>query len=300
MTRHFGHVNNYRANDAKAAIVFSGILVVVFSGLALYLLRPGGEVAPAVDTVVVEREAKLDMVDVIVPVKNIDAGTPLEPSLFRKVPQARTGISDKVVTNFEELKGVYARSMIVAEQPLYRDYITAIRPTNAVIANIPEGFRAVTIRVDAQSSVEGWARPGARVDVVWTSKIRGKSGIAVIVENAKVLSAERQAEVSPGAGGAAQPAGAPVPSTVTLLVTSEDAKRVQLAATAGSMALALRGDRDAKSSSGGPLTVDDLLAQGVPVDPKKKSSQGTIKIKGENGEYNEFAMRDGKLVPLEY
>ena len=55
--------------------------------------------------------------------------------------------------------------------------------------------------------------------------------------------------------------GAPVPTTVTLLVSIEDAKKVQLAQNTGSLNLQLRGDNDSGKGAGGSnsITVNDLI-----------------------------------------
>lgn len=181
---------------------------------------------------------------------------------------------------------MYARSAISKDSPVHQDFITSIRPTNLITANIPEGYRAVTIRVDATSSVEGWARAGANVDVVWASTIRGRQGVTVIVQNAKVLSAERQVETG------TQP-GTPVPSTVTLLVTADDAAKIQLATTTGSLSLSLRGDDDTgKGSTGRSITVDDLLGSSQQVVNPTERRDGTVRIGGE-----EFFLQNGQLIP---
>jgi pilus assembly protein CpaB len=210
---------------------------------------------------------------VLVPVREIEAGLALEPTMFRREPRPQVGVSPRVVRDFEEIQGLFARSLIVPGQPLHRDYITTVKPTNAITANIPEGHRAVTISVDARSSVEGWVRPGARVDVIWASSIRGRPGVTVIVQNALVLSAERNPDPK------VQP-GAPVPNTVTLLVTADDAARINLAQTTGSLTLQLRGDNDpGKGRAGGSITVEDLYGGNSSTGPTH-NCEGTVVLSG--------------------
>lgn len=251
--------------------VFLIVTCLVIAFLALY----AGASAPVVEqkAAPVAEEAPVKMIDVLVPVKDIDAGTALDPTLFRKESRPQVGVSPRVVVDFEELKGQFARSLILASQPLHRDFMTSVRPTSAITASIPEGYRAVTINVDARSSVEGFVRPGARVDVMWISNVRGRQGITRIVQNARVLSAERQIDSK-------QAPGAPVPSTVTLLVSSEDAAKISLATTTGSITLQLRGDTDVKASNeGATLTTDDFFGdthtQGV-----KSDCQGSVSMGG--------------------
>ena len=175
---------------------------------------------------------------------------------------------------------------MIAGQPIHRDLVTTIRPANELTANIPEGYRAVTIRVDARTSVEGFTRPGARVDVYWTSTVKGKPTNRVIVQNAKVLSAERQTDSN------SKP-GAPVPSTVTLLVSARDAAKINLATTTGSIGLSLRGDTDSgRGEAVDSVSINDLYDADVGADPQK-SKEGSVTIGGKK--YN--LLRNGEMVP---
>ena len=143
--------------------------------------------------------------------------------------------------------------------------------------------------MDATSAVEGWARPGARVDIVWTTQNRGKQAVITIVQNAKILSAESltQSQVEQTGKSIA------IPSTVTMLVTAQDAKKIQLARTSGTLSLTLRGDNDlGKSEMGGTITFDDLLGTTERTVDENPNIQGTIKIGGV-----EYKLIDGKMVP---
>ena len=135
------------------------------------------------------------------------------------------------------------------------------------------------------TSVEGWARPGANVDVLWMSRFGDREGLKTIVENAKVLSAERQIDSTSN--------NITVPSTVTLLVTAQDAAKIQLASTTGTLSLLLRGDTDTSSSTlSSPITVEDLLGKEKKGDFGNTKASGIVKIGDE-----EFYLIDGQLVP---
>jgi pilus assembly protein CpaB len=287
MSRSFGGIHpDDKKDKLKVVLVISLVLACTAAAVGLILIS--SEPTPATaKTVVVEKEAEIRMVDVLIPIRNIEAGVALEPSMFRREPRPQVGVSSRVIQDFERIKGHFARSLIIPGQPLHEDYITNVKPASVITPRIPEGFRAVTIRVDARSSVEGWARPGSRVDVHWSSIIRGEQAVTTIVENAEVLSAERQVDSNYAAGSA-------VPSTVTLLVSADDSKRIQLASNTGSLSLSLRGDYDTgKGSRSGSLTVRDLLGQ-APAAKTESTCQGTMRIGAE-----EFCVRPGgKLEKL--
>jgi pilus assembly protein CpaB len=287
MSRNFGGVNPVRQSRMKALII-AGLALVVLIMLML-LLVSGGKKAPTQQAIVIQNDADVPMVDVLVPVKEITPGIPLDPAMFRKESRPKVGIDHRALKDFEEIKAMYARTLIVSGQPILRDYITNVRPTSDVTASIPEGFRAVTIKVDSRTAVEGFARPGAKVDVVWATTQRGEPVVNVIVQNAKVLSLNNTTQ-SGDANGNQQPQTA-APTTVTLLVSAEDAAKIQLASTTGSLSLQLRGDTDSgKGGTFSSITMSDLRGD-RPAAAGEEKSIGTLTMGGQK--YN--VSPDGKL-----
>ncbi|MCB0320147.1 MAG: Flp pilus assembly protein CpaB [Bdellovibrionales bacterium] len=288
MARQFGGIHPSRGSDRARPVIITGfVLFLLFGGIAVYALKDSGEQKPTKvsEPQVIEKQREIKMVSVLVPIQEIPNGTPLEPRMFRKETRPEIGVSERAVKDFEEIRAHYARSLIVPGQPLIREYITPVKPTNILTAAIPEGFRAVTITTDVRTSVEGFVRPGAKVDVEWSTHLNGQAAIVTIVENVKVLSAERQTQVN-------TPNGAPVPSTVTLLVTAKDAKKIQLASTNGRLSLSLRGDEDSgRLTGGGGITINDLLPGGSRKD-QQENVDGTVTIGGVR-----WLLVDGKLVP---
>jgi pilus assembly protein CpaB len=106
---------------------------------------------------------------------------------------------------------------------------------------IPQGLRAVSVRVNEVIGVAGYVLPGTRVDVVATlspNDQRPETTSKVILTNVEVLAAgtkiDRDTEKNK-----------PVPVTVvTLLVNPEEAERLTLASTEGKIQLALRNPLD--------------------------------------------------------
>lgn len=281
MSRHFGGTPA-RGGDKVKMLVFFFAFAALFMATIIYLAMSSKSEKKEARAVVVQQEPDIKMVEVLVPIREISAGDALQPAMFRRESRPQISVTKGIIRDFEQLKGHYARSLIVNGQPLHEELITSVRPTTALSASIPAGFRAVTIRVDATSSVEGWARPGSIVDVMWTSRVRGQQTVKTIVENAKVLSAERQISANQAPGGA-------VPSTVTLLVTKEDAQRVQLASSAGALSLVLRGDND---TDGGPgknaVTLNDLI--GASGNTEVAGADGTLIVGGQK-----YLVKDGEL-----
>jgi pilus assembly protein CpaB len=106
---------------------------------------------------------------------------------------------------------------------------------------IPEGMRAVSVRVNEVIGVAGYVLPGTRVDVVATASPTNNATdmtSKVVLANVQVLTAGTRMEAD-------QKDGKPVQVTVvTMSVTPEQAERLALASTEGKIQLALRNPLD--------------------------------------------------------
>jgi pilus assembly protein CpaB len=109
---------------------------------------------------------------------------------------------------------------------------------------IPEGMRAVSVRVNEVIGVAGYVLPGTRVDVVATAspnETRADTTSKLILSNVQVLTAGTRMEQD-------QEKGKPMQVTVvTLLVNPEQSERLALASTEGKIQLALRNPMDQTS-----------------------------------------------------
>ena len=276
--------------------ILLGLTCMVMSLAAAILVkysRASAEAKAARIPVTIQIEKPLARVQVLVPIKEVTAGSFLTANMFRVASFPQAQVHQNAVHSVGEIEGYFARTLLVPDLPLTREYLTPVKPSSDVVGAIPEGYRAVTIRVDARTGVEGWARAGAMVDVVWSSTLDGKPMISVIVENAKVLSAERQITAQPAEGEEQ----VRIPTTVTLLAAAADANRIQLATVSGSMSLSLRGLNDTKATRSVPLTIDDLLAQSKPID-LDAPVRPMLSVKGSQGDKVGYTLKDGQLVPL--
>jgi pilus assembly protein CpaB len=108
---------------------------------------------------------------------------------------------------------------------------------------IPEGMRAVSVKVDEVIGVAGFVLPGTRVDVLVTVTPEEDQEVSItkqVLQNVQVLAAGESIEKDKE--------GKPKTVTViTLLVAPEDAEKLTLAATQGQIQLALRNTLDVDS-----------------------------------------------------
>ncbi len=235
--------NYRRRSQAKATkLAIAALMGFIVVGGVLASIHLSSAPSAAKTVAAPQRTIEPGMVEVIVPLESIPPGATLEPKMFHRVKKPDIVVGPDIIRDFEDIKGLYSRGVLVAGQPVHRDFLTSLQPVNALTASIPPGYRAIAIAVDAISSVEGWAQPGARVDVIWVTRDLGSQMAYVIAPNAKVLSANKRAE---GSQAGASGSESEVPQTVTLLLSVRDAMRVRLASLNGRLALVLRGAEDA-------------------------------------------------------
>jgi Flp pilus assembly protein CpaB len=268
----------------------------VLAGLALlsasiligaYILRAGAmEVRP--DPVKPTIVAEFDTVSVPVPAVQVAPGTRVKDIRFKMVSFPRHQIPEGAIRNIDALQNGVAIAALPANLPLFvQNFRLNARGSNPVIERIPSGMRAITIRVDATSAVEGWAGSGSLVDVMLIEK----DSTTVVAERVKILSTERKVAAVEGE------AAPSVPSTVTLLVTQEQALAINTAIPRGRIAFALRSFDDEERWRDRSYNSSRLKGGGSDKDGKGAIS-GYAAVKGGSGQEG-FALSDGHWVRTE-
>jgi Flp pilus assembly protein CpaB len=293
----FGTKPGRGGTTSNPMVLVMGFFFMLFSvlGGSLFYLSISQKVAPKPTDV----SSIVKVVDVIVPLRDMKAGSELDPAFFGVESRPETSVSSKTLRNIENIKGKYAAFDIISGQPLLVDFVTDRRPSTVIQNRIPEGFRMVTIRVDATSSVEGWARPGARVDVTWIGAQSGEPVAKVVVEAAEILSYNGGAGSAEGSSNQEEGVGAP--STVSLLVTKDDSLKIQLSQTTGRLSLSLRTDKDLDTTAEKPsIGMGDVIRSTEDKGRCREArKRGIIDQTKANGDIEKMVLDDlGSLVPL--
>ena len=145
---------------------------------------------------------------------------------------------------FSQPSEIIGRGLIaplVKNEPVLPSKLASKEAGSGLPPVIPEGMRAVSVRVNEVIGVAGYVLPGTRVDVITTatptmSQVDTTSKL--ILSNVQVLTAGTRMEQD-------QEKGKPIQVTVvTLLVNPEQSERLALASTEGKIQLALRNPLD--------------------------------------------------------
>ena len=157
-------------------------------------------------------------------------------------------------TRIEEVEGRVLICQIGARQPLLSSYLAQPGSGLGLAVNIPEGMRATSVRTDEVVGVAGFLLPGSHVDVLVTfrGETPSSSATQIVLQDVEVLTVDQK--VSPDPGAKPEKAG-----VVTLLLKPEEAQRLVLASTQGSIHFVLRNGADHAKSAAVPVQVTALL-----------------------------------------
>jgi pilus assembly protein CpaB len=134
-----------------------------------------------------------------------------------------------------------ARNEIVLSSKLAPD-----KAGGGLPAMIPQGMRAVAVKVNDVISVAGFALPGTKVDVVLTGNATrnndpGDVSATTVLQNVQVLAAGQKLQTN--ADGKPETV-----QVITLLVSPAEAQKLALATQEGRIQLSLRNPLDADAS----------------------------------------------------
>src|SRR5215204_6626468 len=143
----------------------------------------------------------------------------------------------------EKLAGRVAVVNIAAREPITEARLAPEGTAAGLSAVIPEGYRAMTVKVDDAAGISGFIMPGTLVDVVVTIDPREGSGMQdpiskIVLQNIRVL-ANGQNIDKPENEREANSVKA-----VTLQVTPEQAEKLALASSEGKLQLVMRNQID--------------------------------------------------------
>jgi pilus assembly protein CpaB len=167
----------------------------------------------------------------------------------------------------ETLVGRVATQRIAAREPITENRLAPLGSAAGLSSVIPEGYRAMNVRVDDVVGISGFIMPGTLVDVVVVidppDETKQKERVSkIVLQNIKVLANGANLDKPKNEKEAERV------KTVTLQVTPEQAEKLALASSEGRLQLVMRnsidqGDEVTKGATKKTL-LDGERAQPVP------------------------------------
>ena len=187
--------------------------------------------------------SKPDMQQVVVTAVDIPIGTKLIKEQLALAPLPSSSTPVGAFLSYDKLVGRVVLSGVAAREVITEAKLAPDGTTGGLSAVIPEGYRAMTVKVDEVVGVSGFLSPGTLVDIVVTMAPAENSGSKdtiskIVLQNIKVLASGQNID---------QPKDnreASAVRSVTLQVSPEQAEKLALASSEGRLQLVMRNSVD--------------------------------------------------------
>src|SRR5690606_1481872 len=204
----------------------------------------------------------IDTSQLVVASREITIGTRLSPDFLKTVDWPSGSLPDGVFHDVSLLDGRVARVNLQRGEPLFESKLAPEGAAGGLSGVITDGKRAITVRVNDVVGVAGFALPGSLVDILVNIKDDHRNPISKIVLGKILVLAVAQDlgrdESKPK-----------VVNAVTLEVTPEQAERLDLARSVGTLSLVLRNQIDKSLGATAGVRTQDLIGGRVIVDQSK-------------------------------
>ncbi len=216
----------------------------------------------------IAQQGQLASSKIVVAAGDIQLGSRLNAQMLTTADWPSGSIPPGAITKIEALQDRVVKTSILRGEPILDAKLAPLGTKGGLSAVIPEGKRAMTVRVNDVIGVAGFALPGNYVDIVVNTQLesdgaRGDKQISkIVLEHILVLAVAQEAsrdETKPR-----------VVNAVTLELTPEQAEKLDLARSVGTLSLVLRNqvDKDGVDTRG--IMKRQLLAgDAMPVPPVK-------------------------------
>lgn len=201
---------------------------------------------------------------VVVADVDIELGSRLNPQMVKAVEWPSGNVPQGSFNDIETLSDRVVKTSVLRGEAVLDSKLAPVGTKGGLSAVIKEGNRAMTVRVNDVIGVAGFALPGNYVDVVVSTQKDGAGGEGkqiskIVLHRILVLAVAQEAgrdDTKPK-----------VVSAVTLEVTPEQAEKLDLARSVGTLSLVLRNQVDNKMTDTAGITKQQLLTEDVRLPP---------------------------------
>lgn len=196
----------------------------------------------------------------VIAASDIELGSTLVEPMLKVVAWPSAALPPNAFKDLKLLSGRVVRSPIFKGEPILEPKLAPIGSMGGLPSMIVQGKRALSIKVNEVVGVAGFTLPGSFVDVmVNTVDSKDVSVSKIVLQRILVLAIAQEAkrdETKPK-----------VVNAVTLEVTPQQAEKLDLARSVGSLSLILRNPMDKEDPSTQGIRREDLLGQATAAPP---------------------------------
>ena len=245
-------MRNTRALIMMAAAVLAGLIAVVLASQWI------------------SRQSQFGASKVVVLGVDVQLGSRLTPDMVKVVDWPSGSVPTGAFSDPKLLDGRVVKTSLLRGEPVLEGKLAPVGTTGGLSSVVTEGKRAITVRVNDVVGVAGFALPGNYVDIMVSTQSEGTRSEGrdntiskIVLERILVLAVAQEAsrdETKPK-----------VVNAVTLEVTPDQAERLDVARSVGTLSLVLRNQIDPKEAQTQVATKTMLLtgraAQPAPSKP---------------------------------
>jgi len=209
-------------------------------------------------------KAQLDktepMMSVVVPRRRIERGEILrrEDLAMREIPLTFADTNSVTGKTVDTAVGQRVDFDIDQGRPVLWAHLEGgLTPTFS--GKVPDGLRAMTVRVDDVNSISGFLQPNDRVDLLLSHGSGDRQRIVPLIEQLDVIATGTQTLVDKSAAN-----GKRAFNTITVQVTPRQAQKITLAQTVGRLTAMLRNPQDEAPLGQAGMTLAELLGEQKP------------------------------------
>jgi len=189
---------------------------------------------------------------VVVAAKDLDLGSRLSPEVLQVADWPKSSVMKGAFADAKALDTRVLNTSVLRGEPVLEGKLAPVGAKGGLSAVIGDGKRAMTVKVNEVIGVAGFALPGNLVDIMVSAQDeQGKPISKIVLEQIMVLAVAQKAsrdETKPE-----------VVSAVTLEVTPEQAEKLDLARSVGTLSLVLRSQTDRTPVATKGMRRTDLL-----------------------------------------
>ncbi|MEO0676121.1 MAG: Flp pilus assembly protein CpaB [Pseudomonadota bacterium] len=241
-------------------LVFGLVLIVgiALAGGAVYLAQ--GYISEHRSALARERASNVPLTDIVVAKEKLEYGDEIteEHIAFMRWPEP--AVPEGAFMSPDDFFSAGPDELRLALRPMERgEPILGVKVTEpgepaGLTSLLEPGTRAFTIRVDVQTGVSGFLRPGDRVDVFWSGRLPGNNGedITKLIEpNVELIAVDQRSTTDTTEVNVAR--------TVTAQVSPQQVARLAQAQGSGRLSLALVGAGDDSIATTNQVNQRELL-----------------------------------------
>ena len=249
------HATVRRTRPKKNLLMF--VLSIALGGIGVFYSKH------YIDERIAYYKGQLDrtetMVSVVVPQRRILRGEVLLETdlVLRPIPEKYIDSGSVIEANVDDAIGQRLDFDIDEGRPLLWAHLEGGR-TPTFSGKVPDGLRAMTVRVDDINSISGFLQPNDRVDLLMSHGTGKGHRIVPLIEQLNVIATGTQTLVDKS-----ERSGRRDFSTITVQVTPLQAQKITLAQTVGEVTAMLRNPEDESPLNSAGLTVAELLGEPV-------------------------------------